>query len=357
MKRLLVLLLIIILTYACDEGFEVTDLGEGDDLTIQDQKDAPGLGGEEACPETCNDNDVCTEDTCSNETGYKCVFTVLEPCCGNSNCEEGEAEVGCSDCPECPEPGLCQEVGFDYEYDVCTIKDVEPCCGNNKCETSETYDDCEEDCPKCETDEECLKAVFDYDEQECVERPEVPCCGNGICDVGENPGMGDMNDGPVCTKDCGEAFEVENFDTFPSFLDIGTLLVVGDKGTSQDSLTGVEFALHIQTIKGIDVESNVYSGFSETDLESKDVIMIGNPCQNQFWQDFLYIECDEDYFEKDRAFMKVIDEEDRQILLVAGHTSDDTKKAADYLMGHSWRPDTVIVEIHFDTSGEEATKI
>jgi len=52
---------------------------------------------EKHCPETCNDNNSCTEKKCSSETNYECTYKAITPCCGNSVCEENETCL--EDCP------------------------------------------------------------------------------------------------------------------------------------------------------------------------------------------------------------------------------------------------------------------
>jgi len=53
------------------------------------------------CPDSCDDNEPCTEDICGEETDYKCEHNVLTPCCGNMQCEEGETPESCDqDCKQ-----------------------------------------------------------------------------------------------------------------------------------------------------------------------------------------------------------------------------------------------------------------
>ena len=60
-------------------------------------------GVEQKCPESCDDNDDCTEDKCSEKTDYSCVHTPITPCCGNGKCEEKESYETCSSDCEKPE--------------------------------------------------------------------------------------------------------------------------------------------------------------------------------------------------------------------------------------------------------------
>lgn len=51
------------------------------------------------CPANCNDNNECTEDHCSSDTGYACRHDKIPMCCGNGICESGESYENClKDC-------------------------------------------------------------------------------------------------------------------------------------------------------------------------------------------------------------------------------------------------------------------
>jgi hypothetical protein len=302
-----------------------------------DVRSAPG------CPETCDDNDSCTADTCGNETRYECRHEQLIPCCGDSACEQGETFSTCpDDCPECA-AGKCQNASFDYTTQKCIITDVTPCCGDNACEKGESYSTCPGDCPECSTDRECFRSVYDYDTGACKEKPITPCCGNDICDIGESC--------TSCPEDC-ECRDRVDLSDFPDFLGDGTLIVVGDNANSQDSLTGVYISTTLLS-DGIDTDPDVYSQFSPSKLSSRDLIVLGNPCDNGLWEEYQGVECDPDYFSQGRAVIKLIEKGDREILFIAGHTADDTKKAADYLLEHHLSG----MEVELDTSGSRAKEI
>lgn len=57
---------------------------------------------ERACPLSCNDNNECTEDSCSESTNYFCENKIKYSCKGNYICEEGEDKCTApSDCGKC----------------------------------------------------------------------------------------------------------------------------------------------------------------------------------------------------------------------------------------------------------------
>ncbi len=56
------------------------------------------------CPESCDDNNPCTTDTCSASTNYFCEHVINEgiSCCGNHKCDSNEDKCSCQqDCGSC----------------------------------------------------------------------------------------------------------------------------------------------------------------------------------------------------------------------------------------------------------------
>ena len=61
---------------------------------------APETPTAESCEANCNDNDLCTKDSC---VGKSCVHEEIKPCCGNIVCEDIETTISCPrDCKELP---------------------------------------------------------------------------------------------------------------------------------------------------------------------------------------------------------------------------------------------------------------
>ncbi|MCF7862244.1 hypothetical protein K9M79_08465 [Candidatus Woesearchaeota archaeon] len=87
------------------------------------------------CPETCNDSKICTQDSCSILTGFKCQNVDIIPCIGNSICEPGEYPS--QDCPDCDDDYPCTEDSFNYNKMDCNHIIINPCDGNGKCEPGE----------------------------------------------------------------------------------------------------------------------------------------------------------------------------------------------------------------------------
>lgn len=77
------------------------------------------------CPITCNDNNLCTNDFCSKETGYKCMNTLKLNCKGNEICETGE--YGTSDCPNCDDNNKCTADSYDLGTKKCINIEMKGC--------------------------------------------------------------------------------------------------------------------------------------------------------------------------------------------------------------------------------------
>jgi hypothetical protein len=78
------------------------------------------------CPETCNDDNPCTIDLCSSETGYKCMNTVKLNCDGNSICEIGEYGKS-ADCPDCDDGNKCTADSYDPGSKQCIHIEIIGC--------------------------------------------------------------------------------------------------------------------------------------------------------------------------------------------------------------------------------------
>src|SRR3989338_460345 len=77
------------------------------------------------CPKSCNDNNSCTNDFCSAETGYKCMNTLKLNCKGNGICEGGE--YGSSDCPNCDDNNKCTVDSYDSASKQCIHTEMIGC--------------------------------------------------------------------------------------------------------------------------------------------------------------------------------------------------------------------------------------
>jgi hypothetical protein len=98
---------------------------------------------EKECP-SCEDNNSCTIDSCSEETDYECTHKQIIPCCGNGKCEEGENWSACQrDCKCDLDCGVCETP--DNESCYCLPKTE--CIPDGCCPGNCTYQE-DSDCPK-----------------------------------------------------------------------------------------------------------------------------------------------------------------------------------------------------------------
>ncbi len=77
------------------------------------------------CPASCDDNNKCTADTCSSETGYDCMNVVKLNCKGNNLCESGD--YGTSDCPNCDDGNKCTADSYDSTFQKCLNTQMKGC--------------------------------------------------------------------------------------------------------------------------------------------------------------------------------------------------------------------------------------
>ncbi|GEM_PF-3290965 len=204
------------------------------------------------CPDTCDDGNVCTEDSCEEATG-QCVNTAADAPCDDGNacsekdlCSAGTCKAGGE--RSCDDGKLCttdscdatkgcltsfNTVGCD-DGDVCTEKDA---CSAGSC-TGSNPRDCDDD-NVC-TDDSCDKA------NGCSNEPNTAGCDDGskcstddACDLGLCIGgkLINCDDGNACTKDsCATATGCVNK------LAAGSLCDDGDPCTTNDQCgdTGCE---------------------------------------------------------------------------------------------------------------------
>jgi hypothetical protein len=98
MKKLLCCLLIICLLFLVGcSSTPVEDVQTVEDTTqeiaepeLPDVEPEPADVPELVCPETCSDDNECTEDLCSEETSFECVHNEITPCCGDGVCDDNE---------------------------------------------------------------------------------------------------------------------------------------------------------------------------------------------------------------------------------------------------------------------------
>jgi hypothetical protein len=98
------------------------------------------------CPESCDDGNNCTIDSCGPLSDYECEHEEAFPCDGNAICEEGEFPWSDDCIDSCDDGDACTQDTYNYELGGCLYEPIVPCCGNGACEAGETYLTCDADC-------------------------------------------------------------------------------------------------------------------------------------------------------------------------------------------------------------------
>lgn len=174
------------------------------------------------CPQTCDDDNPCTSDYCSQATDYKCAHMNLEgpqdgcsgsagscrekaciggkcslgyikDCCGNMKCESGEDEITCPvDCSNVTCPKSC------IDDNPCTIDYCGEKTGYTCMHDKVMSVECGTKCPKsCNDYNPCTRDYCGSDTGfKCMHDKISPCCGDLVCEFSE------YNTSAYCPNDC-----------------------------------------------------------------------------------------------------------------------------------------------------------
>ena len=192
----------------------------GDGVVSDDETCDPGL--EDSCPETCDDNNACTNDSLSGAAescSLACSYTEVLECISDDGC----CAPGCNSLND---------------------NDCSPECGNGVVEAGEA---CDGDCPStCSSDNACesvtLTGAADTCDAVCVAEAILACVDNdGCCGLGQND-SGDAlcslaNDND-CSATCGDGV-VSDGEACDSALDDSCPVACDDSNVcTTDSLVG-----------------------------------------------------------------------------------------------------------------------
>ena len=145
---------------------------------------------------TCNDNKVCTQDTCEGKSGCK-HDNKTGPCDAddslctkNDSCKDGKCKAGalviCDDKNPCTEDVCDPKKGCQFKVQTGTPcnADDNPCTANDKCEKGA----CNPGPPKpCSSGDFCIKGKCSITTGKCTYTPlvAVPCNDGNACTVDE----------------------------------------------------------------------------------------------------------------------------------------------------------------------------
>ncbi len=163
----------------------------------------------------CDDGNLCTDDVCSPETG--CLFTANldscddgDACTVGDSCDEGQCVAGgakdCNDNNVCTDDSCDPIVGCLHDENVVACDDGNACTANDECESGACLAGGEVNCDDgnvctddgCNAAEGCthLFNELDCDDQDAC--TTLDACINGSCAGSENL---DCDDGNPCTSD------------------------------------------------------------------------------------------------------------------------------------------------------------
>ena len=246
-----------------------------------------------------------------------------EPYCGDDICQAHENKCTCiTDCGRC-EGRIDDASSYQCVENQCVAKkDVE--CGDGVCHDSEKGS-CEADCPSCDDSDKCTLDVFAGGR--CTHEIISPCCGDGVCSAGE---------AATCIDDCGGDFDLSDYpEPFISEGQLNTQIIIGEGSGSK----GVVAATAV--LAGLDFVGQkpgyTQEGLLDTDISSiqgKNVILIGNPCMNQFVAE-LYKTGDQDCLSGIAKGEKIIrlfrTGAATYALVISGYDEDDVRAAGVYV--------------------------
>jgi hypothetical protein len=155
----------------------------------------------------CSDENPCTDDSCDLQAG--CQYLPNSKSCDDGDactsgdvCADGECigpgDVNCDDDNVCTDDSCNSAIGCEYGNNTVECDDSDECtptdiCTDGACVGSGGLD-CD-DGDKCTTD--TCDAV-----QGCLHTPITPCCGNGVEEAGEECDDGNEVVGDGCENNC-----------------------------------------------------------------------------------------------------------------------------------------------------------
>lgn len=241
---------------------------------------------------------------------------IPEAVCGDQECTVTENKCTCpEDCGECK--GLSDEVCYELSCieGKCTDVMIEPCCGNNKCEQGEKY--CI-DCPDCNDYNKCTDDWFDPIDLECKNEKIQPCCGDGVCEEEEN-----CNN---CLDDCDCNIGLEDYPNF--FRGKPVYIIVGAKAPSSDVIAGTEISSRLTIATPNSALDNEIANLENTNA----IVIGTPCDNNKSAELLPYKRGCLEYLKPDQSLIKLFKTgEDTYAVLVFGYTPSLTRTTANRL--------------------------
>ncbi|MEK6874252.1 MAG: hypothetical protein AABX52_00715 [Nanoarchaeota archaeon] len=248
--------------------------------------------------------------------------------CGDSVCSKAENKCSCpQDCGRCQ--GFASNLTqYTCHNNECILTKVEHICGNNLCETGEEKI-CTIDCPNCADNNACTIDIYNTTLQGCTHKQIIPCCGNTLCESAED----------TCLIDCPNLSNITlasypyPFVNYPNF---NTQIIIGSNGSAELVIAGIDIIRPLvfkQAGKGYSTQALLDTQLDT--IKNKNVILIGNNCENRFTRELLLPPTNPDCHDGFKPTSGIIrlykTGENTYALVIAGYTSKDARSAAQIL--------------------------
>ena len=163
-------------------------------------------------PLTCNDENVCTDDSCEPDAG--CVYLPNDVPCSDDNACTANDTCAAAACvggppPDCDDLNSCTNDGCDWQTGCYHLNNAEPCDDGSVCTQTDQCNggSCVGGNPLiCDDANDCTADTCEA-EAGCIHEALVPCCGDGSIDGDEVCDDGGQN-GAVGLGTCSETCQL-----------------------------------------------------------------------------------------------------------------------------------------------------
>lgn len=175
----------------------------------------------------------------------------------------------------------------------------------------------------------------------CIAAPTsiAPYCGDTICQIAETY--------TTCYPDC-DRHRPTNSLQYPYFFTDVTL-VVGDNAPSTDVITATLISGYFNS-QGITTKTILASEASMEDLYTQEMLLIGNPCENEFIMDILYYTeetCTLAIPTENTGLVKFLQFGNNEVVIITGFSSEEIKDLSTILRYQSYILDGTEVWVYF----------
>ena len=177
---------------------------DGNECTTGDQCSAGSCVG--GAPPNCDDGNICTDDSCNVLTGCQNANN-LGPCSDGNACTANDTCAGgvcapgvalfCQDNNVCTDDSCNPATGCVFANNSAGCNDNSQCTNDDKCSGGQ----CGGTPVQCNDGKACTNDTCNPGTG-CVYSPISPCCGNGVKEGSEQCDDGNNNNGDGCSSAC-----------------------------------------------------------------------------------------------------------------------------------------------------------